>query len=195
MGIMAKNDTSMVTTASHKLTPVSLGAADAPHTIAIYSSLSCRHCADFHLNIVPKLRTKYVDTHGARIVFLDFPLDEKAAKAAVIAWSGGANTYLKALDVFFAQRETWVELPTNEACDKLKALAVDKVGIDKNQVEESLKTEILLDAVLQSGLQGMKDFEISSTPTLVVDGHVYEDEIDESMIMTFIDKILTPQQH
>ena len=46
-----------------------LGNADAPVTIVEYFSLGCPHCRNFHETILPKLKTEYIDTGKARLVF------------------------------------------------------------------------------------------------------------------------------
>ena len=42
-----------------------IGDKNAPITIIEYASLSCHHCADFHLNTLPKLIEEYVETGKA----------------------------------------------------------------------------------------------------------------------------------
>ena len=49
-----------------------LGNENAPITIIEYASLSCSHCADFHLNTLPKIIEEFVNTGIAKIVFRDF---------------------------------------------------------------------------------------------------------------------------
>ena len=39
-----------------------IGDINAQITIIEYASLSCSHCADFHVNKLPKLIEEYVDT-------------------------------------------------------------------------------------------------------------------------------------
>ena len=55
-----------------------IGNKDAPITIIEYASMSCSHCADFHLKTLPQLIEKYVDTGKIKIVFRDFPFNYPA---------------------------------------------------------------------------------------------------------------------
>ena len=52
--------------------------------IKVFSSLTCPHCADFHLNVMPKLLEKYVLSEKVLIKLMDFPLDLSGLKAAQI---------------------------------------------------------------------------------------------------------------
>ena len=38
-----------------------LGINEAPVKIKIFSSLTCPHCADFHINVVSEIKKKYVN--------------------------------------------------------------------------------------------------------------------------------------
>ena len=62
-----------------------MGKDDAPVTIIEYSSLSCPHCAAFHKDVFPELKTKYIDTGKVRYILREFPLNEPALAGTVIA--------------------------------------------------------------------------------------------------------------
>ena len=61
-----------------------IGNNDAPVTIIEYASLSCSHCADFHINTLPKLIEEYVDTGKVKIVFRDFPFNYPALLGSMV---------------------------------------------------------------------------------------------------------------
>ena len=63
---------------------VTLGNKEAPVKIKIFSSLTCPHCANFHKNVVPKIKKKYVDFNKVQVIFIDFPLDMAALNASKI---------------------------------------------------------------------------------------------------------------
>jgi protein-disulfide isomerase len=84
-----------------------IGDPNAPVTMIEYSSLTCPHCAAFHKETLPGLKERYIDTGKVRLVLRDFPLDETALKAAVIAHCAGPERYPTFVDVFFNQQESW----------------------------------------------------------------------------------------
>lgn len=52
-----------------------IGIKNAPITIIEYHSMSASHCADFHNDTLPQLKTEFIDTGKVRIIFRDFPLN------------------------------------------------------------------------------------------------------------------------
>ena len=73
--------------AEEKLTnskSIFIGKEDAPVEIKVYSSLTCPHCANFHINVISKIQKKYVESGKVKIIFIDFPLDLAALNASKI---------------------------------------------------------------------------------------------------------------
>ena len=71
------------------LPDIVLGKADAPVTIIEYASMTCPHCATFNKTTYPALKTKYIDTGKVRFIFREFPLDELAVAASMLARCAG----------------------------------------------------------------------------------------------------------
>ena len=61
---------------------VVLGKDSAPVKIKIFSSLTCPHCASFHIKIVPEIKKNYVESGKVQLIFIDFPLDQAAFNAS-----------------------------------------------------------------------------------------------------------------
>jgi len=91
-----------------------LGSAAAPVAIIEYSSLTCPHCASFHKDTLPQIRTTYIDTNKVRLVYRDYPLDQAALSAAMIARCSGER-YFAAVDLLFATQNAWAGAPTRWA--------------------------------------------------------------------------------
>ena len=64
---------------------ITVGQKNAKITILAYESLTCSHCADFHINVYPILKKDYIDTGLAKIEFRHFPLDIAAFNASKIS--------------------------------------------------------------------------------------------------------------
>lgn len=165
-----------------------MGAADAPVTIIEYASLTCPHCAKFHTDTLPKLKSDYIDTGRVKYVFRDFPLDRLALSAAMIAQCAGPERYFTFLDVFFRQQPNWTRGGDQEAMlTSLKRLA--RVGgMSDTQIDECLKNKQVQDAILASSVAGQNQFQVRSTPTLIINGERHAGALS----FEELDKILKP---
>jgi protein-disulfide isomerase len=147
-----------------------IGAANAPVTIIEYASLTCPHCARFHNETLPKLKSEYVETGKVKYVFRDFPLDRVALSAATIAQCAGPELYFTFLDVFFQQQPNWTRGNDTEAMlASLRRLA-RMGGMSDDQIDDCLKNKQMQDAVLASRMGGETQFQVRSTPTLIING-------------------------
>src|SRR6185437_1043451 len=59
------------------------GNPKAKVTVIEYASLGCPHCAHFDTEDYPQLKKDYIDTGKIKYVYRDFPLDGRAAGAAL----------------------------------------------------------------------------------------------------------------
>jgi protein-disulfide isomerase len=146
-----------------------LGDPAAPVTIIEYSSLTCPHCAAFHTDTLPALKERFIDTGQVKLIARDFPLDQNALNAAVIAHCAGPDRYFAFLDALFASQSRWArsEDPT-ESLIQLAGLG----GLPRDKAEACLASETMQDAVLQSRLDGQEEFQISSTPSFIINGEM-----------------------
>jgi protein-disulfide isomerase len=144
-----------------------LGKPDAAITVIEYASLTCPHCADFHKEILPKLKAAYVDTGKAKFIYRDFPLDQYALRAAALARCAPADRYFAFLDVLFQQQNLWTSAP-----DPMVPLArIARLGgLSDAQFQACMADQALADSILASRLVGARDLQVESTPTLIVNG-------------------------
>ena len=61
---------------------ITVGSYEATVKIKIFSSLTCPHCANFHIKVVPEIMEKFVETGKVQLIFIDFPLDLAAFNAS-----------------------------------------------------------------------------------------------------------------
>lgn len=142
-----------------------LGKADAPVTILDFSSLTCPHCATFHTQTLPQIKEKYVDTGKAKIVFRDFPFDQWALRASMLARCAPQERYWAILDILFKQQGQW-----SRAADPAKALAqVGKLaGMTQETIDACWADQKLADGILNMRLEGQNAHKIEATPTFVL---------------------------
>jgi len=165
------------------LPEIAIGSKDAPVVMIDYSSLSCGHCAEFHTHILPKIKEKYIDEGQLRVIFRDYPGDQVSLKAHQLAWCKGEIKYLDFLKIIYENQEKWLLDPDPIAA--LKSIAL-KNGITGKQFEACLKNNELLDQIISMRLEGQKKYNITATPTIIINAKIYQkalsmDEIDDIM--------------
>lgn len=145
--------------------PRIMGSADAPVRLVEYYSLTCSHCAHFHRDTFPQLKTKYIDTGLVSIEFREFPLNAAALDAAIIARCLPADRYDAYTSILLKTQDDWITKPDYIISLKQNAKLA---GLGDEQVDACLADP----AVKQFIAQGVKDatakWKIESTPTFIV---------------------------
>lgn len=161
-----------------------LGKDDAPITIIEYASLTCPHCAEFDKTVLPQLKTTYIDTGKAKLVYRDFPLDQVALKASMIARCLPSDRYFPFIDALFKQQASWAYGGDPKAgLLRMARLA----GMSQDTFDKCFDDKQLEDQVLQERLDGSRQFNIQGTPTLIVNGTVSDGNSFEDL-----DKMIKP---
>jgi protein-disulfide isomerase len=144
-----------------------LGNPDAPITIVEYASLTCPHCAHFTNDILPELKKKWIDTGKAKLVLRDYPLDEPALRAAMIARCAPPDRFYAYTDMFFGAQDKWVT-----ARDYRDALArlVKLGGMSREEFDNCLKNTALENKIVEGRLIASKELDVNSTPTFFING-------------------------
>ncbi|HVA15912.1 MAG TPA: DsbA family protein [Stellaceae bacterium] len=144
-----------------------LGKADAPVTIFEFFSLTCPHCAEFEDKTYPLVKKEWVDTGKAKIVYRDYPLDQNALKAAVIARCAPPDRYAAFVEVLFAQQGVWgVQRDPTEALKRIALLG----GISTAQADKCLADQDLSKSIVGEEYQAQKQYGVDSTPTFFING-------------------------
>ena len=54
--------TTVLNVQAEEIKRITVGNKDAKITIIAFESLTCSHCANFHKNVLPKLKKEFLDT-------------------------------------------------------------------------------------------------------------------------------------
>src|SRR5215470_5632115 len=144
-----------------------LGNPQAPITIVEYASLTCPHCAHFANDVFPELKKKWIDAGKVKLVFRDYPLDEPALRAAMIARCAPRDRFYAYVDTIFAQQEKWV---TSRDYREALARLVRLGGMSQDAFDKCLKDTALENKILEERLTASKELDVNSTPTFFVNG-------------------------
>jgi protein-disulfide isomerase len=144
---------------------MALGDEKAPVTIIEYASMTCPHCAAFHATTYPELKKRYIDTGKVRFIFREFPLDQLALAAFLLARCSGPDKYFPMIDSLFALQKEWV---TQKPLGPLLAIA-KQAGMSEQAFNECLQNQKLIDGIEDVRQRAMK-LNIQSTTSFFVNG-------------------------
>jgi protein-disulfide isomerase len=155
-------------------TDMVMGAENAPITLIEYASMTCPHCANFHITTLPQLKANYIDKGLMKLVFREFPLDAMALRASMIARCAGPDRYFSFVEVMFRQQDVWAARGAtgDQIIANLKRLA-KLGGMSEEQADACLKNQDVQNTILAVALGGERDFSVRSTPTLIINGKAH----------------------
>ena len=169
---------------------VVIGSFDAAVKIKIYSSLTCPHCANFHDNVVPKIKKTYVETGKVQLIFIDFPLDQAAFNASKLLHCLDQKKQMAFLDIIYETQNKWVSgTNINEINENLKKI-VKNLGISSMQFDKCLINETISDKILNGRIKANQKYSINSTPTIIINEKKLEGPVDFKNIKEKIEKII-----
>ena len=151
-----------------------LGPADAKVVIVEYASATCPHCARFHTTVFPDLKKEFIDTGKVRFIAREFPLDDLALAAFMVARCVPDDKYFDMLSLLYEQQQTWAGQNARDELLKMAKLA----GLGEAQFDECLKNEDLAKGILEIRKEGADKYGVNSTPTLYLNGKKMEGERD-----------------
>lgn len=167
-----------------------LGEANAPVTVVEYFSLGCPHCRHFHEDILPKLKTDYIDTGKVRLVFRDFPLDGVSLAAATLTRCVNDLAYFAMVDTLFKQQETWhVQDGVVQVANIAKNAGMDQAAFDACIADPAKK-----DAVIASRSEAETTYKVESTPTFFINDRVLKGVSEYDAFKATIDGALARAQ-
>jgi protein-disulfide isomerase len=157
-------------------TDIPMGSKDAKVVMVEYASVTCPHCANFHNNVLPVLKEKYITPGKVRYVFREFPTPpvELAMAGHLIARCAGGEKRDAVISTIMRQQMemvTQAQGPTG-AEQYFKTLAAS-VGMSDGQFNECLKNEALLKTLADVREGGIKA-GVAGTPTIFINGEKFE---------------------
>ncbi len=156
--------------AESALPDMALGKEDAPVTIVEYSSLTCPHCAHFHRDVMPALKSEYIDTGKVRYIEREFPLNNAALAGSVLARCVDPSRFFAFTDLLFSRQEDWGF--KEDAMQPLKLYA-KQAGLTDADFEKCIDDEALQKKVLAVRARGEKE-GVKGTPTFFINGKIFD---------------------
>lgn len=150
---------------AHAQAPRFLGRDDAPIQVIEFFSMTCSHCASFHKNTLPQIKTRLIDQGVVRFEMRAFPLDGLALRAHAMARTATAEKYFPMVAMLLEKQNLWAgaEDPI-DALRKLGRLA----GISSAEFDAVMRNRPLLESIVEMRQEALRQWEVQATPSFVI---------------------------
>jgi len=170
---------------------LSIGNSDAKVTVKVFSSLTCPHCADFHISIYENLKKDFIDKGLVKFEHHAFPLDLAALNAEIIVRCHVNNDEkFKLLKKIYEKQKDWA---IGSDINKINA-SIKKIGAELNledkKMSKCLNDDKIQDDILNQRIDAQKKYKIESTPTIVINEKKYTGKNNYEQFKKAIEKKL-----
>ncbi len=163
---------------------MSMGKDDAKVTVIEYASASCPHCAAFNNEEFPKFKTDFIDTGKVKFIFREFPHNDPAMGAFMIARCAPKEKYFPLVDVMFKTQKDWVANPL----EGLKKIALQS-GFTEETFTACLNNKEVAKNIFEVRQKG-DTFGVQGIPTFFINGEHYKGDYTVAGLKAVIDPLL-----
>lgn len=166
----------------------SLGLASAPVVVIEFASATCPHCAEFHLQVLPVLKRDYIDTGKVKFIFREFPIDNLALGAFMLARCLPEEKYFSTIDLLFATQRDWAK--ASNPADRLFEVMSGQ-GMTRADFDACIKRQDLATAIIEHTRSSAAEFGIKGTPTIFVNGKLVDGHKDMAEVKAAIEAAIS----
>lgn len=162
-----------------------LGPDTAKVTIIEYASASCPHCAAFYNDVFVKFKKDYIDTGKVKFIFREFPHNDQAMGAFMLARCSAKEKYFPLVDIFFTTQPKWVP----DAYNQLKEIA-KQTGMSAEDFDKCLKNVDVAKGIMEVRDKADKSYGVTGIPTFFINGKLWDGERTIDSLKKFVDPLL-----
>ena len=167
-----------------------IGDPEAPITIIEYASMSCSHCASFHLETLPDLKKEFIDTGKVRFVFRDFPYNYSALLGSMVMRCIPQEVRYDYMNALYTLQKQWVLSENAKTTEELYKI-MQSGGMTKEDFDICLNDSTMENNIIQGIINAQKEFDVKSTPSFLVNGNLVSGNKSIKEFRQIIDKILS----
>lgn len=149
------------------------GDADAPITIVEYASWTCPACLDFDQRVMPMLKSEYIETGKAKLVFREFPTPPATIAVAgfAIARCAGPDQYYDVLDELFEKQPGILSLVRSGGQVKEALLLIGRNhGITTEEDFDACVENPEIRRAIAASIEAADAQGVTGTPTIFING-------------------------
>ncbi|SEK67340.1 DsbA family protein [Roseovarius nanhaiticus] len=167
------DSTAAVDVDTSSITEMTMGPEDAKVTITEYASFTCPHCATFHQTTFQNLKRDYIDTGKVHFIYRDVYFDRVGLWASMLARCGGSERFFGISGMLYEQQKDWLNSDDPvEISGNLRRIG-KVAGLEEEQINACLEDAGKAETLLAWFEQNAEADDISSTPTLMINGQQY----------------------
>ena len=180
--------TSNIAIADEKV--LKIGNNNSKIVIKVFSSLTCPHCANFHLNNFENLKNDFIDKNILRFEHHSFPLDLAALNAELIVrCAESTEKKFQLLSEIYKKQKQWaVGSDINIINESIKKIGLEN-GLNEEKMEGCLNDEIKQDQILNERIEAQKKYKIQSTPTILINEKKFNGKSNYTELKKAIEKL------
>jgi len=164
------------------------GNEDAKITIIAYESLTCSHCANFHIDVLPQLKKDFIDTGLAKIEFRHFPLDVAALNASKLSQCKQDQS-LEILESLYYNQQAWIKGSSIDEVNNSLKKFIKKQGFNLD-FDKCINNKEIEDFVLNDRIKGSQKFKVNATPTIIINNEKFEKTLNYKNLKKSLEKLI-----
>src|SRR5215469_235038 len=149
------------------------GNPKASVTVIEYASPTCPVCANFMMNLYPKLKSDYIDKGRILYVYRTFLRNPDDASAEKLARCLPKEKYMAFTDLLFRSQQKWdyeYGVPSPDGVHAALLELVGTMGMSQTDADRCIADTKDEDAISKVGEDGVAKYNIPGTPTFVING-------------------------
>ncbi len=166
-----------------------IGDKNAPVELIEYASLTCNHCANFHTQVLPRIKEKYVDTGKVKIIVRSFLLNGVDAQVTSLTRCVPESRYFTFMDALFTRQTLWYDVGEYQrlaaihdqqtagtmfveyTMNEVQKIA-RQVGMNKKKIDSCFNNQAIGEYIFAVQQDGIAKYKINATPTIIVNEKV-----------------------
>ncbi len=172
--------------ADQRMADRAAGSADAKIVVQEWFSLTCSHCAEFQKTTFPQVKKDLIDSGRVRYVWHDYPLDQVALTAAMVARALPPERYEPFITTLLLTQDRWAftrGVNSTEELAKIAALA----GMPRQTFDTTIADQDLRKAILSRQEDAEQKLKIDSTPSFIINGRLISGAIGYPAFLQAVD--------
>jgi protein-disulfide isomerase len=150
-----------------------MGNPKAAVTVIEYASPTCPVCAEFMINLFPKLKRDYIDKGRIFYVYRTFLRNADDAAAEKLARCMPKGKYMSFTDTLFRNQSKWdyeYGIPSPDGVHAALLQLAATAGMSADAANRCIAATTDEDAISKVGEDGEAKYNVGATPTFVING-------------------------